>query len=171
MLIHDYPSLEKALKTYRGVRWMKVRWPSLSLRYHTAVPSRVIFNEYGLRAEVNIDPHSVAQASHATQTVRVQVGKTCESIAGWCHASAANGWVTFDAEPRWDRFLNLADPTKSRWGKWTLGPMVCLIHLAAGIATPQHEPETVTVKLEARDISNGQAAVSMNNAVIYLTVR
>jgi hypothetical protein len=136
------------------------------------VPSRTIFHPYGLKAEVDIQPRRVAQHSSPEQTVRIQVYKTCESIEGWCHASATNGWITFDvdAKPRWDHFLDLDDPARSRWRKWTLGPVACLIALAAGVAVPQQEPETVTVKLEVRDVS-GKQVFSASNAVINLTVR
>lgn len=140
------------------------------LRYHAVVPSRTIFHPYGVKAEVDIQPRQLAEDSSAKQTVHIQVYKTCESMEGWCHASAVNGWMTFDAKQRWDHFLDLDDARRSRWGKWTLGPIVCLIALAAGIAVPQQEPETVTVKLEVRDAS-GKQVFSASDALINLTVR
>jgi len=139
------------------------------VRYHAAVPGRTIRHPYGLKAEVDIQPRSVSRSSPATQTVRIQVDKTCESISGWCHASTAKHWVTFDAEPEWDRFFDPQRGTSSLWRKRRLPPITCMIAIAAGIIAPQRDPETVIVQLEARDDSN-RAVFGVPKAIILLTV-
>lgn len=138
-------------------------------RYYTLVPSRTIRHPYGLKAEIDIEPRNVTPGSPATQTVRIQVDKTCESISGWCHAEASNGWLTFDEQPNWNRFFDPQDGKRSLWTGRSLSPIRCIITLVVGILAPQQEPETVTVRLEARDDSE-RPVFGEQDAVIKVTI-
>lgn len=138
-------------------------------RYHAVVPSTTIRHPYGLKAEVDIEPSHVSPGFPATQTVRIYVDKTCESINGYCRAAAANGWVTFNTQPHWTRFFNPQGGTRSFWTRRSLPPFTCLIALAEGILAPQEKPETVTVRLEASDDSN-RPVFGVPDAVFKLAV-
>lgn len=140
------------------------------MRYYAAVPGRTIRHPYGLKAEVDIQPRNIGPHSSATQTIRIQADKTCESIRAWCRASTANGWVTFDTMPRFDRFFDPREGVRSLWRKRNLPPVLCEIELAAGTVVPQQDPETVTVQLEARDDSD-RPVFGVPNAVINLIVK
>src|SRR5581483_6836176 len=105
----------------------------------------------------------------ATQTVRIYVDKTCESITGWCRASAAKNWVTFDSGSRWDRFFDPQEGENSLWRKRRLPVISCVVALVVGTLVPQAEPETVVVRLEASDDSS-RSVFGIPDAEINLRV-
>lgn len=117
------------------------------------MPSRTIRHPLGLKAEVDIQPRSVSDRATATQTVRISVDKTSEAVLGRCYADAANAWVTFDDEPRFNHPFDPEVGSRSLFGKRNLPLVTCRIALVTGISIPQPNPETVTVRLEARDPS------------------
>jgi hypothetical protein len=114
------------------------------------VPGRTIRHPLGLRAEVDIQPRVVGRHTTAQQMVRIRVDKTSESVLGRYYADAANGWVTFDGQPGFDRPFDPEVGSKSLWGKRDLPPITCTIAVARGVPVPQQEPETVIVQLSAR---------------------
>lgn len=130
----------------------------------------MILNPLGLKAEVDIQPRHVGPHSTATQTVRVQVDKTCESIAARCRASSADGWVTFDSEPQWDRVFDPQDGPRPHWRRRSLLTIECVVARASKKLVSGGSSETVTVQLEARDRSN-RSVIGEPDAIIDLMVK